>query len=136
MSDTDTIERRKPKSGDWTIDVVGPDWTRWIHPSGILVLAAVNHIDGDGPTHHVSVSFRGGRAPREVMRQVRADFDMQAAEEDNHSPAKIIRSLWLPVNRDVGRCPCVDEPRVETPFGEQSADAGDVHVWREAKGTP
>ena len=63
--------------------------------------------------NHVSVAVRGhGRHPSDAeMASVRRDFDMEDAEEDNHSPG-CARHLFLPLylpRGTVGACDCKDD---------------------------
>lgn len=112
-----SIPPKTPRHGDWRFvsemqmpDGCGPAM-RWLHPTGILVLSAVDVAEPENkPEWHVSVSFRNGVATAEVMAQVRRDFEMQAAQEDNHGNG-VVRHLWLAV-ADVDRredCHCVNE---------------------------
>ena len=90
----------------------------WMHDEGIAVLSAVEWVNGQDHDYryeyHVSVSYRRGVAPDEIMERVRADFDMGGADEDNHSPG-VVRHLWLWIDAEKqDPCACVqDEDQVQ-----------------------
>lgn len=129
-------ERRSPRGDGWTQlpdPVVGV--SMWRHLTGVFVTSSVDRIDGDGPTWHIAVSHTSAsgnavRAGRTAVRLARWAFEMEDAEEDNHAPARIIRSFWLPVD-PARRKPCACQ--VEAP--EEVSEAGppgdrDTYVWR------
>jgi hypothetical protein len=75
----------------------------WHHVSGVVVLSECSPMLIDGmdivtPQWLVSVSGPGGKRPNNnQLAMVRRDFDMWAAEEDNHEPG-IARKLFLIVD--------------------------------------
>jgi hypothetical protein len=96
---------------------------------GIRVISAIEDA-GKGPEFHVSISYRGTRAPRAIMQIVRRAFDMQRAEEDNHVRGGVVRHLWFPCNQEDRACDCADELTIVTPFGGND-ETGDEFVFRE-----
>jgi hypothetical protein len=98
-------------------------WQRW----RIGVLSGFGDMDYRGmvvPHFHVSVSIPSeNRRPNDdEMDVVRADFDMEDAEEDNHSPG-VARHLFRPVHLPrgtVGLCECKEDEEIVTePNGHQ-----------------
>lgn len=85
-----------------------------------------------GPQNHVSVSIYGGHTPTkrratdEEISLVRREFDMDDAEEDNHSPG-VARHLFLPLHLPrgtVGICECKDD--------EEQVVEADGYRWSRA----
>lgn len=127
---------RRPRGEGWT---AYPDralgLTFWRHVTGVTVSSSVDTVAGDGPTWHVGITQTDGegrvvRAGRTAMRLARWAFRMKDAEEDNHGPVRVLRSLWLPVD-PARRKPCAC--KAETP--EEVSEAGapgdrDAYVWR------
>ncbi len=92
----------------------------------ICAVSNLENVEPGGWTWHVSVSEDGRRAGRQAIRAVRRDFGMDAAEEDNHAPGKVLRCLWLEVDPSRRRgCVCVAEAPEVTEAGN------DRYVWRE-----
>ncbi len=133
---TAPAEPRRPRGDGWT-EIVSPlqGATMWTHITGVKASSSVDDVNGDGPTWHVGVTQRSAsgatvRAGRTAMRLARWAFDMKEAEEDNHGPVRVLRSLWLPVD-PARRKPCAC--KAETP--EEVSEAGapgdrDAYVWR------
>lgn len=120
-----STEPKKPASGPWRflrVLTIGPfTATAYVTLDGNAVLSAVEAPDGK-PEYHVSVSRAGAVASDELVSQVRRDFGMEEAQEDNHGPG-VVRHLWLavePVDRKPD-CHCVNE----APAGEDGP-----RVWR------
>lgn len=70
------------------------------------------------PHFHISVSVPSEkrRPSDDEMAQVRSDFDMEDAEEDNHSPG-VARHLFRPVHLPkgtVGICDCKENEEIVT----------------------
>lgn len=111
---------KRPLSGNWAhtgrlqLGLGGTLTERW-ELGGIVALSDVSAPEGK-PEWHVSVTDRGGIADALVMAQVRRDFGMVDAQEDNHGKGKA-RHLWLVVPERDRRpdCHCVNEapPNVE-----------------------
>lgn len=132
----ETPERRSPRGDGWTqlIDpVVGV--SMWRHLTGVTVTSSVDWIEGDGPTWHiavsqVAVSGAAVRAGRTAVRLARWAFHMEAAEEDNHAPARVVRSFWLPVD-PAKRKPCACQAEAPEEVSEAGAPGDlDAYVWR------
>lgn len=83
-------------------------------PLCVLSSAEIAEYQGQPcPHNHVSVSVLtvGRRPTDEQMAIVRADFDMEDAEEDNHQPGRV-RNLFLPLHLPrgtTGICDCKDD---------------------------
>jgi hypothetical protein len=101
-----------------------PRATVW-RSRGLYVITDLVEADYRGEVckqNHLSVSVAGvmRRATNAEMARVRADFDMEDAEEDNHSPG-VARHLFLPLHLprgSVGVCDCKeDEEQVVEPDG-------------------
>jgi len=75
------------------------------------------------PTFQVSVSFNGARPNDEQVRSALADFGIEGAEEDNHSPG-IARHFWLV---DDGRA---RQPECECKTTEARVVEPDGYVWQ------
>jgi hypothetical protein len=116
---------RAPITGNWVYKgrqrLPGglPPADKYESPDGILVLSAYEIGEGHSglivPHFHISVSYRSTTATAEMMRAVRHDFHMEAADEDNHGQG-VVRHLWLEAHRAVpAECHCKNEdpPRVE-----------------------
>ena len=130
-------EPKRPGSGNWFEKGQDPRLPFpafvWDSLAGTRVLSSVDFIHGENtpsghPRHeyHISISHLGGRANREVVRAVLADFDMRGASEDNHQGSRgIARNFWLPVNRnEPAGCPCEQK--------EILHDEGGDYRWRDA----
>lgn len=133
MSETPTIEERKPRGAGW-LHVHHPvdgrpaegEFARSIWRYGkILAISAVGNFempdgDGVGLQWHVSISRSGRRpSPADVRKALRS-FGMEGAEEDNHEPGNA-RHFWLVVDpaRRVA-CQCkTDEDVIVEPDGHR-----------------
>lgn len=134
-------EPKRPKSGNWIQRVPDPrcPFPHLLFDSvrGARVMSSCDRILGeDTPSgkprleFHVSISFLGGRAGRELVDQVLREFEMVGASEDNHQgPRGIARNFWLPVDpEEKAGCPCEAEEPVH--------DEGNDYRWREAPDMP
>jgi hypothetical protein len=100
----------------------------------LVVTSMIHPGEAGGWEWSVAVSMVGavgGRPGDEEMARVRRDFGMEEALEDNHSPGKLTRVIWLNTDPDLRRpCPCEEtEVAVVLPAG---MDGTGVYVWREA----
>jgi hypothetical protein len=131
------VSLKRPKGDGWRVVPTPPaaasialECAAYEHALGIRVITAIEEL-GEGPEFHVSVSYRGGRAPRSIMQIVRHAFDMKRAEEDNHASSNgVVRNLWARCDRVEVACACADEPTIVTPFGGAD-ESGDEFVFRE-----
>jgi len=130
---TDALRRRAPRSGEWELVAVWPGGTRWLNVSHrISVLSSVSNVDepDPGPQWHVSVALVDALgapavAPDAAVKLVRENFDMLAAEEDNHVPNGRVRNLWLPIRTALVGVPCSCKAEEEPHEGEGG------YVWRD-----
>jgi hypothetical protein len=126
---------RRPRGEGWEQLVdPAPGVTMWRHVTGVTASSSLDLIDGDGLTWHVGVTQISAsgqviRAGRTAMRLVRWAFHMADAEEDNHAPLRVLRSLWLVVDRKHRKCACkAEEPEEVSESG--APDDADLYVWR------
>lgn len=129
------IEPKKPISGNFELmndsqaEREKLEGFRYLSPLGIRVISSVHIVektDGSGvaPHFHISISDNGGRVSSSAASYVLKHFGSDDFEEDNHSPNKIIRSFWKPVEGEAKECPCKENEKPEI--------HGD-YVWREGK---
>jgi len=78
------------------------------------------------PSFQLSISDRGRRPSDEVIRGVLADFDLEGAEEDNHSPG-VARHFWLDEGRSV-------QPECECKKTEEIVVEPDGYQWQRDRG--
>lgn len=130
--------KRPNKNSGWqlvgeTKDQFGYDKYFYTHPNGFVAISALEVADGiirneAIPQYHVSISKHPAiRCSSQDAKFILKQFGMSDALEDNHSPSRIIRSFWLPVDENkIGiDCHCVEnEPAV-------ILDKGD-YIWRPA----
>ena len=133
------VKPKRPASADWqrhdeyitpSVLEAGYPVECWTHPDGTGTYSAVEYaVDPGspdiGPEYHLSISYRGGRIPSEGAQWVLAQFGLEDAKEDNHTPGGWVRHFWRPVADHLSgyECPCVDdEPAIRE-------DRGDF-VWR------
>lgn len=81
------------------------------------------------PTFQVSVSKNRARPDDEAVRSALADFDMEGADEDNHSPG-IARHFWL---IDDGR---TKQPECECKETEETIVEPDGFKWQKERNVP
>lgn len=81
------------------------------------------------PTFQVSVCKRGQRPDDDAVRSALADFDMEGAEEDNHSPGRA-RHFWLV---DDGR---KVQPECECKATEKTIVEPDGFRWQKERNVP
>ncbi len=137
------ITPKAPKAGTGWVELTPPP--AWVTlgfegrsfghlERGLFVISAVEVASdlGDlqkGPEYHVSISRNGRRCSSADAQQVLLDFDLESAEEDNHTPSAIARNWWRPVAEHlVGiECHCkASEPKIVE-------DKGD-YIWRGVPG--
>lgn len=114
-----------PKGNAWNLvlcfKIDGVIIHRW--ESGPIVACASFHSDN---SRHVSISIDGWRASDDVVRSVLADFDLEGAEEDNHSSGRA-RHFWLDRGVKVQpECPCKST--------EETIVEPDGYRWQRPKG--
>lgn len=123
----------QPKGDGWKLEAcftVNKDSDaihRWVN--GSIIACASRHVDVPSlrsklvvPTLHVSVSDGGHRASDDVIRGVLADFSLEGAEEDNHSPG-LARHFWLDEGRRV-------QPDCECKRTEETVVEPDGYRWQ------
>ncbi len=123
------IQPKRPNSKDWklydlTRVYAGFPAERWTSCFGHIAVTGVEtpEVEKLGPEYHVSISKNGGRVSADEVPALLKLFDMEAADEDNHTGG-IARHFWMPVSEKLHGyvCPCKDT--------EHAITEGDF-VWR------
>lgn len=139
MTKTCAVDSRSPQPrGDaWKLEacwrVEGDVIHRW--SNGTIVACASRHAGIESkhsglvvPCFHLSISDDGHRASNEVIRGVLAEFNLEGAEEDNHSPG-VARHFWL----DEGRAA---QPDCECKKTEETIIEPDGYQWQRERSAP
>ena len=127
----------QPKGNSWRLEscftVDGGDVIhRWFN--GDIVVCASRHAGVEShktklivPSVQVSVSIIGGPRPNnDVVRSVLADFNLEGAEEDNHSSG-IARHFWLDEGRTI-------QPECDCKATEETIIEPDGYQWQRERG--
>lgn len=131
-----TVDPRcpQPRGNCWSMEscfsVDGETIHRWVN--GWVIACASYHKAVEShtsklivPSVQLSISVRGGRPSDDVIRGVLADFALEGAEEDNHSPG-IARHFWLDDGRTV-------QPECECKQVEETVVEQDGYRWQREK---
>lgn len=126
------IQPKRPNSTDWKLlnhmrMYMGFPAERYLSKHGHIAITAVetpqdDHNEDLGPEYHVSISKYGGRVPADEIPELLKTFDMEGADEDNHTGG-IARHFWKPVAEKYHGYVCACK-ETETAITE-----GD-YVWR------
>ena len=131
-----SVDQRSPRPNGnaWTLEscfsVDGEVIHRW--KNGDIIACASRHSAVEShttkllvPSTQVSVSVAGKRPSDDVVRGVLADFNLEGAEEDNHSPG-IARHFWLDDGRTI-------QPECECKRTEETVVEADGYKWQRSK---
>ena len=124
----------QPKGDTWRLELCfsidGDVIHRW--RNGGVIVCASRHAGVESkksklvvPSFHLSISDNGARASDDVIRSVLADFNLEGAEEDNHSSGRA-RHFWL----DEGR---TAQPECECKRIEETIIEPDGYRWQREK---
>lgn len=124
----------QPKGSGWVLRMCymqdGDVIHRW--ENGDIIACSSRHHGVEShhsklivPCFHVSISQCGHRASDDVIRSVLADFNLEGAEEDNHSSG-MARHFWLDEGRDV-------QPDCECKKTEETIVEPDGYRWQREK---
>lgn len=104
---------------------------RWVN--GTVVACASRHSAVEShtskllvPSVQLSISDKGWRPSDDVCRAALADFGLEGAEEDNHSPGRA-RHFWLDEGRTV-------QPDCECKATEETVVEPDGYRWQRERG--
>ena len=121
----------QPKRDAWRLDscfmIDGDVIHRFVN--GVIIACASRHAAVEShhsklivPSFHLSISANGQRPSDDVIRGVLADFNLEGAEEDNHSPGRA-RHFWLDEGRDI-------QPDCECKRTEETVVEPDGYRWQ------
>jgi len=119
------ISPKRPKHDSWRLvrkleNLDGGIVECWLHSSGISVLSSVEAPEKIlGAEYHVSVTKNGKRCTSNEGNFAIKAFDMEGADEDNHT--LIARNYWRPVADNLAEhvCECKKtEPKIVMDKGD------------------